>query len=256
MQLGSLFPELSAHEKSIDHYVDLLREDKLDETVTLDSLEKTLSYLQSLYNIYMASANEPNNQSSNSDNHNKFLNDLLDVLRTGTEAALVDVKIVSHLVTSEVSMFISNLETSINDIDQFGKKIRRRMISAGSGSSDFNPACIVRFPAAIEAELLDCVHNLSTTIRCLKTIRAGVLTQFMNCLMQSNDVSTDGDISQQDTKLSYFTKEELEKVCKDLTGNSLNSFSEMLTNVMSAICKFSTLLQQGKVSDCVLSLFE
>lgn len=244
MKLGSLFPEISSHENSINHYVELLRQDKLDETVQFDSLEKTLAYLQSLYNIHMAPTGDENNQTTGNENHNKFLNDLLDVLRTGAEAALLDVKTVSELVTSDVSMLLSSIETSINDIDQVVRKIRRRMISAGSGSSDINPACIVRFPISVEAELLDCAHNLSNIIRCLKTIRSAVLMQSINGLVgqsiDSGDTSTGAA-----SKRAEFTMDELEKVSKDLTGNSLKALSEMLANVMQTICKFSTILQQG-----------
>lgn len=256
MKLGSLFPELSVHEKNIDHYVDLLRSDKLDDTVTLDSLEKTLSYLQSLYNIYMAptSTAEGSQQAvAIVENHNKFLNDLLDVFRTGTEASILDVKILSQLVSSDASMFITTLETTLNDIDQFCRKIRRRMVSAGSGSSDTNPACIVRFPLAVEAELFDSISNLTRNVGYLKTIRSAVFLQYVNQVQSTPDA--DSDTSKVPSNL--FSMDELDKTCKDLTGNSIKSISEMMSSVMSAVCKLSTSLQQGlSLFVCLWNLLE
>mgnify|MGYP006887433614 CR=1 FL=1 len=38
---------------------------------------------------------------------------------------------------------------------------------------------------------------------------------------------------------------DLEQTCKEWNGNSIKSLNEMLTNVMSTICKFCTIIQQG-----------
>lgn len=235
MNLGSLYPELSSHEKTIDRFIELLREDKLDETVSLEPLEKILSYLHSLYTIYMASSN-----SETSENHNKFLNDLLDVLRTGTEASILDLKIISRMTNAaDSSRCISTMETSLNDIDQFGRKIRRRMVSAGSGSSDSNPVCLIRFPATAVAELLDLFQNFSSTVRSLKIIQSTMIVQYLDEMVRN---STDSDVEQ---KTTHFFVEDLDRISKDSTGNSIKSLNEMLTNVMSAISKFCTAIQQG-----------
>ncbi|KAH7636473.1 dynactin subunit 1-like protein [Dermatophagoides farinae] len=242
MKLGSLYPELAAHEKNIDYFLNLLREDKLDETVSLDSLEKILNYLHSLYNIYIASTNL-----ESVDNHNKFLNDLIDVLRTGTEASILDLKIISRMTDMDTSMFLSTMETSLNDIEQFGRKIRRRMISIGSGQADTNPACFIRFPSTVEAELLDSFHNFSLIVRSLKQIRQVLMNEFLNQFIRNNNV--DGDTSNVDSdemnKITRFTIDDLERTCKEWNGNSIKSLNEMLTNVMSTICKFCTIIQQG-----------
>ncbi|XP_075680207.1 LOW QUALITY PROTEIN: dynactin subunit 1-like [Dermatophagoides pteronyssinus] len=239
MKLGSLYPELAGHEKNVDNFVNLLREDKLDETVSLDSLEKILNYLHSLYNIYIASTNL-----ESVDNHNKFLNDLIDVLRTGTEASILDLKIISRMTDSDTSMFLSTMETSLNDIEQFGRKIRRRMVSAGSSSTDMNPVCLIKFPPTIEAELLDSFHNFSLIVRNLKTMRSVLMNEFLSQFIRTVDdcsSSTDSEIN----SIKRFNMNDLEQTCKEWNGNSIKSLNEMLTNVISIICKFCTVIQQG-----------
>ncbi|OTF81325.1 dynactin subunit 1-like protein [Euroglyphus maynei] len=230
MKLGSLYPELAAHEKNVDHFINLLREDKLDETVSLDSLEKILNYLHSLYNIHIASSNL-----ESVDNHNKFLNDLLDVIRTGTEASILDLKIISRMADSDTSMFLSTMETTLNDIEQFGRKIRRRMVSAGSGSSDLNPACLIKFPPTVEAELLDSFHNFSLIIRNLKTMRSVLMNEFLGQFIRNVDDSTN-DLEM--NQINRFNMNDLEKTCKNWNGNNIQSLNEILTNVISTICKF------------------
>ena len=53
LKIGTLFPEMSAHEKSVDFYIELLRKDQLDENVPIDGMEKCLHYFQSIYPLHM-----------------------------------------------------------------------------------------------------------------------------------------------------------------------------------------------------------
>eukprot|EP00105_Crassostrea_gigas_P032172 XP_011455079.1 PREDICTED: dynactin subunit 1 [Crassostrea gigas] len=46
LKIGTLLPEISAHETSVDYFIELLRKDQLDETISLDLLEKSISYFQ------------------------------------------------------------------------------------------------------------------------------------------------------------------------------------------------------------------
>ena len=45
-----IYPELAAHEKSLDTLIDQLRKDELDGAVNLDPLDKATSY----YNVSIA----------------------------------------------------------------------------------------------------------------------------------------------------------------------------------------------------------
>lgn len=44
--MGSLYPEMSVHERSLDFLIDLLHKDQLDETVNVEPLTKAIKYYQ------------------------------------------------------------------------------------------------------------------------------------------------------------------------------------------------------------------
>ena len=84
---------------------------------------------------------------------------------------------------------------------------------------------------------------MTNSIRCLKTIRSALLLQFVNQNINQNNV---GDANEQESSLNYFSLDELDKTCRDLTANNFKAIGAMLSNVMSGVCKLSTSLQQGK----------
>ena len=46
LKVGTLLPELAVHEKSVDHFIELLRKDQLDENSSVEPLEKSINYFQ------------------------------------------------------------------------------------------------------------------------------------------------------------------------------------------------------------------
>lgn len=236
MKIGGLYAELAQHEKSIDYYVELLRTDKLDEMVALDGLEKTLAYFQSVYNIHLSS-NESGSGHDSSTNHSKFVQDLLEVLKLGIEALLIDLKVITQLTTSEVAMSIAQMVTMLGDVDQFVKKIRRSLTTSGAQEQ----ACVLHLSSTIEAELFDCLSGLTNLVRCFKTIRTEVFGQFTEQFTNQSEASSE----ENELKVQLITADELDKVSKEATGNNVKGLAEGLTTVMSILAKFSTMLQQG-----------
>lgn len=45
-KVGSLYPEMSVHERSLDVLIQLLHKDQLDETVHVEPLTKAIKYYQ------------------------------------------------------------------------------------------------------------------------------------------------------------------------------------------------------------------
>lgn len=45
-KMGSLYPEMSVHERSLDFLIQLLHKDQLDETVKVEALTKAIKYYQ------------------------------------------------------------------------------------------------------------------------------------------------------------------------------------------------------------------
>ena len=44
--MGTLYTEMSFHERSLDYFIDLLHKDQLDETVQVEPLTKAIKYYQ------------------------------------------------------------------------------------------------------------------------------------------------------------------------------------------------------------------
>ena len=53
LKMGTLYPEMSVHERSVDFYIDLLRKNQLDENAPIDAVEKSLNYFQHIYPLHL-----------------------------------------------------------------------------------------------------------------------------------------------------------------------------------------------------------
>ncbi|TSK42167.1 Dynactin subunit 1 [Bagarius yarrelli] len=99
-RVGSLYSEMSVHERSLDFLIDLLHKDQLDETVNVEPLTKAIKYYQFTQSALDCMAVE--------------VGRLRAFLQAGEEE-------------TPFSMLLKDLDTSCSDIRQFCKKIRRRM---------------------------------------------------------------------------------------------------------------------------------
>lgn len=154
LKIGALFPELIVHERTIDYYMELLRNDKLDETVVIESLEKTLSYFQSLYNIHLAD--------KRAYDHSKLVNDFVTIMKSASDAIRLDLAIVEG-VCSEYEI-LKTVVTCVDDIDQFCKKIKRRLTTDGADGR-------IILDESAENEICDCIAIIGRVISALKGVR-------------------------------------------------------------------------------------
>ncbi|XP_054158011.1 dynactin subunit 1-like [Oppia nitens] len=202
LHIGGLFPELRFHEKTIDHFMDLLKEDKLDETQAVEPLEKTLQYFQSVYSIHLADKRVVD--------HNKLVNDFITIIKSASDAIHLDLTIISAICGDGCETLLKTLSTHIEDIDQFYKKITRRLKLETPLTLD----------ESIENEISDCMSLMGRLIQALKVVRVKV--------MQTND-PCDG--------------KHLDELAKEVGG--LKFINDSLQSVMTICCQFSTALQQG-----------
>lgn len=180
--------------------MDLLKNDKLDETVLIESLEKSLNYFQSLYNIHLADRKTYD--------HNKLLNDFVTLMKSASDAAHLDIVILEN-ICSEFEM-LKTVSQCIDDIDQFCKKIKRRLSSETR----------LKLEESVENEIYDCITIINRVINALKTVRVNAMQMKKEC---------DG--------------KQLEKLSAEIGG--FKFINESLQSVMTICCQFSTALQQG-----------
>uniref|UniRef100_A0A8B9I1Y8 Dynactin subunit 1 n=1 Tax=Astyanax mexicanus TaxID=7994 RepID=A0A8B9I1Y8_ASTMX len=109
-RVGSLYSEMSVHERSLDFLIDLLHKDQLDETVNVEPLTKAIKYYQKL-NIYIKLSS--------------FTQSALDCM--AVEVGRLRAFLQAGQDETQLSVLLKDLDTSCSDIRQFCKKIRRRM---------------------------------------------------------------------------------------------------------------------------------
>ncbi|KAF3836913.1 hypothetical protein F7725_004377 [Dissostichus mawsoni] len=122
-RMGTLYSEMSFHERSLDYFIDLLHKDQLDETVQVEPLTKAIKYYQQLYSVHLADHTE--DCTVQLADHIKFTQSVLDCM--GVEVARLRAFLTAGQEGSNFAVLLKDLDTSCSDIKQFCKKIRRRM---------------------------------------------------------------------------------------------------------------------------------
>ncbi|XP_048060528.1 dynactin subunit 1 isoform X3 [Megalobrama amblycephala] len=122
-RVGSLYSEMSVHERSLDFLIDLLYKDLLDETVNVEPLTKAIKYYQHLYSIHLAE--QPEDCTMQLADHIKFTQSALDCM--AVEVGRLRAFIQTGQDEEGFCVLLKDLDTSCSDIRQFCKKIRRRM---------------------------------------------------------------------------------------------------------------------------------
>ncbi|XP_052269765.1 dynactin subunit 1-like isoform X2 [Dreissena polymorpha] len=119
LKVGTLLPEMAAHEKSLDHYIDLLRKDQLDETTSVELLEKSINFFQQLYSVHL---------SGEEVNCTTFMNDQTRLVLSACECITTDIGRLKVLIlpgheNTEISILLRDLENYNNDARMCARKI-------------------------------------------------------------------------------------------------------------------------------------
>ncbi|KAI2663123.1 Dynactin subunit 1 [Labeo rohita] len=178
-RMGTLYSEMSVHERSLDFLIDLLHKDQLDETVQVEPLTKAIKYYQQLYSVHLSDQPEDCTiqladhikvqqlQHSISDSVIKrFTQSALDCM--GSEVGRLRAFLQAGQEGAELSVLLKDLDTSCGDIRQFCKKIRRRM--PGTDAPGI-PAALT-FPPQVGETLADCRKQLTRVVAVLQEVAA------------------------------------------------------------------------------------
>ncbi|KAK7469789.1 hypothetical protein BaRGS_00036216 [Batillaria attramentaria] len=168
VKVGTLLPEMAAHEKTLDHFIEMLRKDQLDETVSLDLLEKSIGFFQQLYTVHLA--------------HEKVDCTMLmcDSVRSvlsacdciSTDITRLKILLVPGQEQSEFSILLRDLETCNNDTRMCARKIKRRLPQEGSAI-----ATPLKFTKEVQELLVDCCSNITKISRVLQAVGIGAMQQ-------------------------------------------------------------------------------
>uniref|UniRef100_A0A671P4D5 Dynactin subunit 1 n=1 Tax=Sinocyclocheilus anshuiensis TaxID=1608454 RepID=A0A671P4D5_9TELE len=163
-RMGTLYSEMSVHERSLDFLIDLLHKDQLDETVQVEPLTKAIRYYQQLYSVHLS--DQPEDCSVQLADHIKFTQSALDCM--GSEVGRLRAFLQAGQEGAELSVLLKDLDTSCGDIGQFCKKIRRRM----PGTDAPGIPATLSFPAQVGEALADCRKQLTRVVAVLQEVAA------------------------------------------------------------------------------------
>uniref|UniRef100_A0A8D2IVX0 Dynactin subunit 1 n=1 Tax=Varanus komodoensis TaxID=61221 RepID=A0A8D2IVX0_VARKO len=198
-KVGTLYPEMSVHERSLDFLIELLHKDQLDETVNVEPLTKAIKYYQHLYSIHLADQAE--DCTTQLADHIKFTQSALDCMsvevarlrsflqvsargraaqgraraglsggRRGSSPRWADAAFRPQVgqEASDLAILLKDLETSCSDIRQFCKKIRRRM----PGTEAPGIPAALSFGQQVADTLQDCRKHLTWVVAVLQEVAA------------------------------------------------------------------------------------
>lgn len=168
LKVGTLHPEMSAHERHLDYFIDLLRKDQLDETISVDLLEKSIGFFQQLYTVHLSHERV--------DCTRMMSNNVRQVLSASdaiaTEVIRLKLLLLPGQEQSNFSILLKDLETCNNDTRTCARKIKRRLPQQGSAV-----ATPLKFGKEVQDLLTDCCVQIGKISLLLKKVATGAMQQ-------------------------------------------------------------------------------
>ncbi|XP_037833602.1 dynactin subunit 1 isoform X3 [Kryptolebias marmoratus] len=228
-KIGSLYPEMSVHERSLDFLIDLLHKDQLDETVNVEPLTKAIKYYQHLYSIHLADQNE--NCTMQLADHIRFTQSALDCM--GVEVGRLRAFLHVAQEKADFTVLLKDLETSCSDIRQFCKKIRRRM----PGTDAPGIPAALNFGQQVCDTLSDCRKHLTWMVAVLQEVAAAG-AQMISPLSEQEGLSA--------VKLEDVAFKAGEQIFGSPGANPYDCLRQSSSFVIATMNKMATAMQEGE----------
>nr|XP_021336435.1 dynactin subunit 1 isoform X2 [Danio rerio] len=228
-RVGSLYSELSVHERSLDFLIDLLYKDLLDETVNVEPLTKAIKYYQHLYSIHLAE--QPEDCTMQLADHIRFTQSALDCM--AVEVGRLRAFIQTGQDEEAFCVLLKDLDTSCSDIRQFCKKIRRRM--PGTDAPGI-PAALSFGPQVCEA-LADSRRQLAWVNAVLQEVAAAA-AQLIAPLSEHEGLPA--------VKLEDMAFKAAEQIYGSQGINAQECLRQSCSVVIATMNKMATAMQEGE----------
>uniref|UniRef100_A0A8C5FJY9 Dynactin subunit 1 n=1 Tax=Gadus morhua TaxID=8049 RepID=A0A8C5FJY9_GADMO len=227
--MGTLYSEMSVHERSLDYFIDLLHKDQLDETVQTEPLTRAIKYYQHLYSIHLSQ--QPEDCTVQLADHIKFTTVALDCM--GAEVSRLRAFLSAGQETSALAVLLKDLDTSCSDIRQFCKKIRRRM----PGTEVPGAPAALTFTASVAETLAECRRQLTRVVAVLQELAAAG-AQMMAPLAEQDGL--------QALRLEDVAFKAVEKVYGPQDLNPQDCLHQSCCAVIATMNKMATAMQEGE----------
>uniref|UniRef100_A0A669D6W5 Dynactin subunit 1 n=1 Tax=Oreochromis niloticus TaxID=8128 RepID=A0A669D6W5_ORENI len=228
-RMGTLYSEMSFHERSLDYFIDLLHKDQLDETVQVEPLTKAIKYYQQLYSVHLADHTE--DCTVQLADHIKFTQSALDCMVV--EVARLRAFLSSGQESSGLAVLLKDLDTSCSDIRQFCKKIRRRM----PGTDVAGVPAAVSFGPEVSETLTECRRQLTRVVAVLQEVAAAG-AQMVPSLGEQEGLNA--------LKLEDIACKVVEQVYGSHGVNGPELLRQSCSSVITTMNKMATAMQEGE----------
>uniref|UniRef100_A0A3P8XWK9 Dynactin subunit 1 n=2 Tax=Esox lucius TaxID=8010 RepID=A0A3P8XWK9_ESOLU len=228
-RMGTLYSEMSVHERSLDFLIDLLHKDQLDETVQVEPLTKAIKYYQHLYSIHLAEQSE--DCTVQLADHIKFIQSALDCM--GAEVGRLRAFLQPGQEGADLNILLKDLDTSCSDIKQFCKKIRRRM----PGTDVPGVPAALAFGPPVSDTLTDCRRQLTRVVAVLQEVAAAG-AQMIAPLGEQEGLNA--------LKLEDVAFKAVEQVYGSHGLNPHECLRQSCSSVISTMNKMATAMQEGE----------
>uniref|UniRef100_A0AAV2JK44 Dynein associated protein domain-containing protein n=1 Tax=Knipowitschia caucasica TaxID=637954 RepID=A0AAV2JK44_KNICA len=228
-KIGSLYPEMSVHERSLDFLIDLLHKDQLDETVNVEPLTKAIKYYQHLYSIHLV--DQPEDCTVQLADHIRFTQSALDCM--AVEVARLRSFLHAGQEKTDLAALLKDLGTSCSDVRQFCKKIRRRM----PGTDAPGIPAALSFGQQVADTLTDCRKHLTWVVAVLQEVAAAG-AQMVSPLGEQEGLSA--------AKLEDVTFKAGEQIYGAQGANPHEYLRQSCCTVIATMNKMATAMQEGE----------
>ncbi|XP_030285938.1 dynactin subunit 1-like isoform X5 [Sparus aurata] len=228
-RMGTLYTEMSFHERSLDYFIDLLHKDQLDETVQVEPLTKAIKYYQQLYSVHLADQTE--DCTVQLADHIKFTQSALDCM--AVEVARLRAFLSAGQESSGLVVLLKDLETSCSDIRQFCKKIRRRM----PGTDVVGVPAALNFGQQVSEMLTECRRQQTRVVAVLQEVAAAG-AQMVAPLAEQEGLNA--------LKLEDIACKAVDQVYGSQGLNGPESLRQSCSAVITTMNKMATAMQEGE----------
>ncbi|KAJ4939133.1 hypothetical protein JOQ06_028594, partial [Pogonophryne albipinna] len=228
-KIGTLYPEMSVHERSLDFLIDLLHKDQLDETINVEQLTKAIKYYQHLYSIHLADQSEDCTMMLA--DHIRFTQSALDCM--SVEVGRLRAFLHAGQEKSGLAVLLKDLETSCSDTRQFCKKIRRRM----PGTDAPGIPAALSFGQQVCDTLSDCRKHLTWVVAVLQEVAAAG-AQMVSPLGEQEGLAA--------VKLEDVAFKAGEQIYGSQGVNPYDSLRQSCGMVIATMNKMATAMQEGE----------
>lgn len=225
LRVGTLYPEMSVHEKSVDFYIELLKKSQLDENVPLDHLEKGLQYFQHIFPLHLGS--EKIDPPSFFRSHLKATTSAFEAL--SLELNVGQVLLAEGQDSSEIGTLLKTSSGEVAQLKSICKEMRRRL------PHDDTTDALISFPSSTALKMSDLVKSLTPLVKALH--------MFGKTATQEAGIQGQAELSS--TKLSEMLHQAIDKVY-EFNEAGLDTVKSTLAGALTKLEELNKAYQDGE----------